>query len=126
MSDETNPREKILIGVVSGLAKCCKADRNTAKRHCDIFISTIRGIEIDWETANSGVAWDSKRRSQTLLFASFGQRHRYLTRVMRVVKKNMSKKARTRDRAEERSINRFQPVFIGAAFYKTLQRLESS
>src|SRR6516162_4341092 len=46
--------------------------------------------------------------------------------MMRVMKKNMNKQSYSRNRTKKRSINRFQPVFISAVFYKVFQRTVSS
>ena len=46
--------------------------------------------------------------------------------MMRVMKKNMNKSLIRVNRTKKRSVNRFQPIFIDAVFYKVFQHAVSS
>jgi len=61
----------------------------------------------------------------TVEHASFGQRQRYLSSVMRRVKEGVRKQPHSGNRAKEWSINRSPPVLLRAVFDEVLQRLVS-
>src|SRR5215813_5115252 len=72
------------------------------------------------------IVYDGGWELSALLFTSSGQCHRYLTCMIRIMKKDMKKHSYSRNRTEKRSINGFQPVFIRAVFYEVFQRVVSS
>src|ERR1700753_2124154 len=60
------------------------------------------------------------------LVASSGQRHGDLACVVCVVEEGVGEESGAGDRAEKRSVDGFQPVFVGAVVYEALQGGEYS